>query len=89
VTAKDRREFAAFVRDDSYRRYCLAQLKTARTRMQLMICEIDSIRQALLDRAIEPDRALGDLAQIGALWFLQPGEPPFEETDNTERQNGF
>lgn len=88
----DRREFAAMVRGDSYRRYVLAQLLTMRKRLLLMANEVDSIRQALFDHAIDPDRALGDLAQLGSLWFLQPTPlAPFDAADDTdtEKQNGF
>lgn len=88
MTKADRQEFSAFVRGDhetqkSFRRYVLGQLGTVRARMRLMILEIDSIRQAVESGAIDCDRALGDLAQLGGLAFLQPAEPPPVEDDNT------
>jgi hypothetical protein len=76
----------------SYRRYVLGQLATARTRLKLMINEIDAIRVALESGAIDDDRALGDLAQCGGLWFLQPAPIEactIEQASNTEQQNGF
>jgi hypothetical protein len=94
MTAKQRDdEFAQYVKGQhesqrSYRRYVLSQLTDAQTNMRRMITMVDEIKIALRSGAIDDHTALADLAQLGALWFLQPQEPPFAPHD-VEAHNGL
>jgi hypothetical protein len=86
-TAKDRKEFAAYVRGDhpdvkSYQRYVLAQLRCARLRARLLMNEIDAIGVALASGAIDAEAALDDLAGVQALDFLIQSEPPWQRPED-------
>jgi hypothetical protein len=54
--------------------YMLAHLRAARVRMQLAICEIDTLGVALKSNLIDCDQALAWLDDVDALRFLLPPE---------------
>ena len=85
-TAKDRKEFAAYVRGDhpdveSFRRYVLAELRCAVQRARYVTKKIEAIGTALNTRVIGPELALAWMNENHLEDFVIPSEPPWQRLE--------
>jgi hypothetical protein len=58
--------------EQSRRDILIASLRTARTRVQLLMTEMDEVGTALKCNLLSPESAVGWLRDIDALYFLNP-----------------
>ena len=79
-----------FNRDEvAFKRYVLSQLRFARTRIKLLITEVETIGITLKAGGIGPYEALIALHEAGGMNFLWPMPPPLiEEPTLTNEGNG-
>jgi hypothetical protein len=76
-------------RNAAFEKYVLGQLRCARSRIKLLLNEIDVIGMGLRSGAISPDEAIYALHEAGTLNFLWPMPPPLiEEPTLTNEGNG-
>jgi len=58
--------------EQSRREILIASLRTARTRVQLLMTEMDEVGTALRHNVVSPESAVGWLRDIDALYFMNP-----------------
>ena len=58
--------------EQSRREILIASLRTARTRVQLLMTEMDEVGSALKCNVVSPELAVGWLRDIDALYFINP-----------------
>ena len=58
--------------EQSRREILIASLRTARTRVQLLMTEMDEVGAALKCNVVSPESAVGWLRDIDALYFINP-----------------
>ena len=87
-TAEERRDFTKLVNGthadvQKFREYVLAELRCARKRAQLLICEIETIGIALSAGMVDSETALALMHEANALDFIMPAEPEWTREEAT------
>jgi hypothetical protein len=76
-------------RNAAFEKYVLGQLRCARSRIKLLLNEIDVIGMGLRSGAIGPEEAIYALHEAGTLNFLWPVPPPVRSDEEINpKENG-